>query len=160
MGRHMLGGIRRCAAPWPFPWSITLTPAAAPHLLPAQGWIFMLLSVTGVRGGIVKYMPKSIAMASSGVCGWGAGQRFGGFWCSAGKCNRPHGAGMPDVHFQHACPHTTPNLLAVGIGMLLAFTGLRNLGLITFDSATLVTLVRALAGLMDIGGLGRMMQTS
>lgn len=30
---------------------------------------------------------------------------------------------------------------AVGIGMLLAFTGLRNLGLITFDSATLVTLV-------------------
>ena len=38
----------------------------------------MLLSVTGVRGGIVKYMPKSIAMASSGACGWGAGQRFGG----------------------------------------------------------------------------------
>ena len=67
---------------------------------------------------------------------------------------------MPEVHFQHACLHTTPNLLAVGIGMLLAFTGLRNLGLITFDSATLVTLVRALAGLMDSGGLGRMMQTS
>ncbi|PRW05836.1 Adenine guanine permease AZG1 [Chlorella sorokiniana] len=58
-----------------------------------EGWIFMILSVTGVRGGIVKFMPKSIAMASS-----------------------------------------------VGIGMLLAFTGLRNLGLITFDSATLVTL--------------------
>lgn len=31
-----------------------------------EGWIFVLLSITGVRGGIVKYMPKSIAMASSG----------------------------------------------------------------------------------------------
>lgn len=38
-----------------------------PCLVLTQGWIFMLLSVTGVRGGIVKYMPKSIAMASSGV---------------------------------------------------------------------------------------------
>lgn len=31
-----------------------------------EGWIFILLSVTGVRGGLVKYMPKNIAMASSG----------------------------------------------------------------------------------------------
>ena len=35
-----------------------------------EGWIFVLLSITGVRGGIVKYMPKSIAMASSGGWGW------------------------------------------------------------------------------------------
>ncbi|KAI3428804.1 hypothetical protein D9Q98_007621 [Chlorella vulgaris] len=58
-----------------------------------EGFIFIVLSITGVRGGIIKYMPKSIAMASS-----------------------------------------------VGIGMLLAFTGLRSMGLIVFDSATLLTL--------------------
>ena len=31
-----------------------------------EGWFFILLSVTGVRGGLVKYMPKNIAMATSG----------------------------------------------------------------------------------------------
>ena len=43
-----------------------------------EGWIFALLSITGVRGGIVKYMPKSIAMASSGGCG---AARRGAAWC-------------------------------------------------------------------------------
>ncbi|GAB4819465.1 hypothetical protein N2152v2_006511 [Parachlorella kessleri] len=58
-----------------------------------EGWIFLILSVTGVRGGLVKYMPKSVAMASS-----------------------------------------------VGIGLLLAFTGLQNLGVIAFDNETYVAL--------------------
>ncbi|KDD74028.1 hypothetical protein H632_c1638p0, partial [Helicosporidium sp. ATCC 50920] len=58
-----------------------------------EGWIFVLLSVTGVRGGIIKYMPKTIALATS-----------------------------------------------VGIGLMLAFTGLRNLDIVTFDRSTLVTL--------------------
>ena len=37
-------------------------------------------------------------------------------------------------------PPAVAAVAAVGIGMLLAFTGLRNLGIITFDSATLITL--------------------
>ncbi len=31
-----------------------------------EGWFFLILSVTGVRGGLVRYMPKCIALASSG----------------------------------------------------------------------------------------------
>eukprot|EP00887_Chlorella_sp_A99_P001986 scaffold18.g1986.t1 len=58
-----------------------------------EGWIFILMSITGVRGGIIRLMPKSIAMAST-----------------------------------------------VGIGLLLAFTGLVNLGVIVFESASLVAL--------------------
>ncbi|GAB4814177.1 hypothetical protein N2152v2_001223 [Parachlorella kessleri] len=58
-----------------------------------EGWIFILLSITGVRGGLVKFMPKNVAMASS-----------------------------------------------VGIGLLLAFTGLGNLGVIAFEPNTLVGL--------------------
>jgi AGZA family xanthine/uracil permease-like MFS transporter len=58
-----------------------------------EGWIFIILSMTGIRGGIIRLMPKNIAFASS-----------------------------------------------VGIGLLLAFSGLRNLGVIVFDSNTLVTL--------------------
>lgn len=58
-----------------------------------ESWIFLILSVTGVRGGIVKHMPKCIAIAST-----------------------------------------------VGIGLLLAFTGLRSLGVVVFDPSTLVTL--------------------
>jgi len=58
-----------------------------------EGWIFIFISVTGIRGGIIRLMPKNIAFASS-----------------------------------------------VGIGLLLAFSGLRNLGIIVFDGNTLVTL--------------------
>jgi AGZA family xanthine/uracil permease-like MFS transporter len=58
-----------------------------------EGWIFIFISMTGIRGGIIRLMPKNIAFASS-----------------------------------------------VGIGLLLAFSGLRNLGVIVFDSNTLVTL--------------------
>lgn len=58
-----------------------------------EGFIFIVLSVTGVRGGMMKRIPSNIAFAGS-----------------------------------------------VGIGLLLAFTGLRNLGVIVFDSNTLVTL--------------------
>lgn len=58
-----------------------------------EGWIFIGLSMTGVRAGVIRYMPKSIAFASS-----------------------------------------------VGIGLLLAITGLRGLGIIVFDPNTLVTL--------------------
>ena len=58
-----------------------------------EGWIFILLSVTGVRGGIITMLPKNIAFASS-----------------------------------------------VGIGLLLAFSGLRNLGVVVFDGNTLLTL--------------------
>lgn len=58
-----------------------------------EGFIFIILSMTGVRGGIMRYMPPNIAFAGS-----------------------------------------------VGIGLLLAFTGLRNLGVIVFDGNTLVTL--------------------
>lgn len=58
-----------------------------------ESWIFILLSITGVRGGLIKYMPKTVALASS-----------------------------------------------VGIGLLLAFTGLRNLDVVVFDSSTLVQL--------------------
>ena len=58
-----------------------------------EGWIFIILSMTGIRGAIMRWMPKNIAFASS-----------------------------------------------VGIGLLLAFSGLRNLGVIVFDSNTLVTI--------------------
>jgi hypothetical protein len=58
-----------------------------------EGWIFILLSLTGVRGGIIKYMPPCVSFGTS-----------------------------------------------VGIGLLLAFTGLRNLGVVVFDATTLVTL--------------------
>ena len=57
-----------------------------------EGWLFIFLSMTGIRGGIIRLMPKNIAFASS-----------------------------------------------VGIGLLLAFSGLRNLGIIVFDANTLVT---------------------
>lgn len=46
-----------------------------------EGWIFVLLSLTGVRGGLVKYMPKSIAMASSGGCRRGCGCAVPLCWC-------------------------------------------------------------------------------
>ena len=48
------------------PLQLQLTYQEAMTALFVEGWIFLLLSFTGVRGGIVKYMPKSIAMASSG----------------------------------------------------------------------------------------------
>jgi AGZA family xanthine/uracil permease-like MFS transporter len=57
-----------------------------------EGWIFIALSMTGIRGGLIRMMPQNIAFASS-----------------------------------------------VGIGLLLAFSGLRNLGVIVFDSNTLLT---------------------
>jgi hypothetical protein len=121
-----------------------------------EGFIFMVLSVSGVRGGIIKYMPKSIAMASSG----GRGRRRGcrGRWavpCIASAAGPGAlGAGLAAVLLTSAAlPSAVPPLVccpshvrppphppAVGIGMLLAFTGLRNLGLIVYDSATLLTL--------------------
>lgn len=58
-----------------------------------EGWIFILLSLTGIRGGVIKYMPQNVSFAAS-----------------------------------------------VGIGLLLAFTGLRNLGVVVFDPYTLVAL--------------------
>lgn len=58
-----------------------------------EGWIFIILSLTGVRGAVMKHMPRSIAFSGS-----------------------------------------------VGMGLLLAYTGLRSLGAITFDPTTLTTL--------------------
>lgn len=58
-----------------------------------EGWIFIVLSLTGVRGAVMKYMPTSIAFSGS-----------------------------------------------VGMGLLLAYTGLRSLGVIAFDGTTLTTL--------------------
>lgn len=58
-----------------------------------EGFIFIALSVSGIRGGIMRYMPANIAFAGS-----------------------------------------------VGMGLLLAYTGLRNLGVIVFDGTTLTTL--------------------
>ncbi|WIA38688.1 hypothetical protein OEZ86_001993 [Tetradesmus obliquus] len=61
-----------------------------------EGWIFILISLTGVRGKLVSLVPKSIMLATAG-----------------------------------------------GIGLFLAFIGLQNsngIGLITYNSATLVTL--------------------
>ena len=98
-----------------------------------EGWIFILLSITGVRGGIVKYMPKSIALASSGrhppptprlepAAQWGSGQGV------------PPSPPTPSPRLTPAPP------LAVGIGLMLAFTGLRSLGVIVFDQSTLVGL--------------------
>lgn len=58
-----------------------------------EGWIFLILSITGVRGGITRYMPINISFATS-----------------------------------------------VGIGLLLAFTGLRNMGVVVFNDSTLLTL--------------------
>lgn len=58
-----------------------------------EGWLFMILSITGVRGHVIRYMPRSIAYAAS-----------------------------------------------VGIGLLLAFTGLKSLDAIGFDPWTLVSL--------------------
>eukprot|EP00889_Picochlorum_renovo_P001255 jgi/Picre1/28285/NNA_003691.t1 len=58
-----------------------------------EGFIFIALSVSGIRGGIMRYMPANIAFAGS-----------------------------------------------VGMGLLLAYTGLRNLGVVVFDGTTLTTL--------------------
>jgi AGZA family xanthine/uracil permease-like MFS transporter len=61
-----------------------------------EGWIFILISVSGVRGKMVSLVPKSIMLATAG-----------------------------------------------GIGLFLAFIGLQNsegIGLVTYNSATLVTL--------------------
>jgi len=58
-----------------------------------EGWIFIVLSLTGVRGLVMKHMPTSIAFSGS-----------------------------------------------VGMGLLLAYTGLRSLGVIAFDGTTLTTL--------------------
>ena len=58
-----------------------------------EGWIFIILSLTGVRGAVMKYMPRSIAFSGS-----------------------------------------------VGMGLLLAYTGLRSLGAVAFDPTTLTTL--------------------
>ena len=58
-----------------------------------EGWIFIILSLTGVRGAVMKYMPRSIAFSGS-----------------------------------------------VGMGLLLAYTGLRSLGAIAFDPTTLTGL--------------------
>ena len=94
-----------------------------------EGFIFILLSVTGVRGGIIKYMPKSIAMASSG------GHTTTLARCSRARVRRSAAPCTPCWVLSLATPART-----VGIGMLLAFTGLRNMGVIVFDSATLLTL--------------------
>lgn len=112
----------------------------------------MLLSITGVRGGIIKYMPKSIAMASSG--GWvahggtrrraaSAGQQLGARamrGCAACLPAHSRPAPLHRCQAQAPPPRPLPCCPAVGIGMLLAFTGLRSLGVIVWDSATLVTL--------------------
>ncbi|KAL6762610.1 xanthine/uracil/vitamin C permease-like protein [Haematococcus lacustris] len=61
-----------------------------------EGWIFLLISITGVRGHIVRFVPRTIMLATAG-----------------------------------------------GIGLFLAFIGLQQaegIGLITADTATLVTL--------------------
>ena len=58
-----------------------------------EGFIFIALSMSGVRGAVMRYMPASIAFAGS-----------------------------------------------AGMGLLLAYTGLRNLGVIVFDETTLTTL--------------------
>ena len=58
-----------------------------------EGWLFIVLSLSGIRGALMRHIPSAIAYAAS-----------------------------------------------AGIGLLLAFTGLRNLGVIVFDSNTLVAL--------------------
>ena len=90
-----------------------------------EGWIFILLSITGVRGGIVKFMPKSIALASSGEQ-----PRPGSVAAVVAASARLISPPAP--------PITHPS--AVGIGLLLSFTGLRSLGVVVFDQSTLVGL--------------------
>lgn len=65
---------------------LQLTYSQAMTAIFIEGWIFVILSVTGVRGGIVKYMPKNIAMATSGGCGGGmcAGMLRGPAGCAKG----------------------------------------------------------------------------
>lgn len=65
---------------------LQLTYSQAMTAIFIEGWIFVILSVTGVRGGIVKYMPKNIAMATSGGCGGGmcAGMLRGPASCAKG----------------------------------------------------------------------------
>lgn len=58
-----------------------------------EAFIFMALSMSGIRSGLIRLMPQNISFATS-----------------------------------------------VGIGLLLAFTGLRNMGVVVFDANTLVTL--------------------
>lgn len=71
----------------------TLTYEQALVAIFLEGFFFILLSLSGARGAIMRYMPASIAFAGS-----------------------------------------------VGMGLLLAYTGLRNLGVIVFDGTTLTTL--------------------
>ncbi len=71
----------------------TLTYEQALVAIFLEGFFFIILSLSGARGAIMRYMPASIAFAGS-----------------------------------------------VGMGLLLAYTGLRNLGVIVFDGTTLTTL--------------------
>jgi len=48
------------------PPSLQLTYSETMTAIFVEGWIFIVLSITGVRGGLVKFMPKNVAMASSG----------------------------------------------------------------------------------------------
>lgn len=61
-----------------------------------EGWIFIFIALTGVRGKIIQLIPKTVMLATAG-----------------------------------------------GIGMFLAFIGMQGsegIGIITYESATLVTL--------------------
>ena len=71
----------------------TLTYQQALVAIFLESFFFIILSLTGARGAIMRYMPASVAFAGS-----------------------------------------------VGMGLLLAYTGLRNLGVIVFDGTTLTTL--------------------
>lgn len=71
----------------------TLTYQQALVAIFLEAFFFIILSLSGARGAIMRYMPASIAFAGS-----------------------------------------------VGMGLLLAYTGLRNLGVIVFDGTTLTTL--------------------
>lgn len=71
----------------------TLTYEQALVAIFLEGFFFIILSLSGARGAIMRHMPASIAFAGS-----------------------------------------------VGMGLLLAYTGLRNLGVIVFDGTTLTTL--------------------
>ena len=70
-GQH---GQRSSGASWQHHGYVCHPPSQAMTAIFVEGLFFVLLSITGVRGGIVKYMPKSIALASSGgwVGGWAA----------------------------------------------------------------------------------------
>ena len=72
-----------------------------------EGWVFLLLTVTGARAKLITYVPRSIALAMS------AGKRL--LYCLRlwGCRGAAAASELPDCCVQHASSHTQPGACAL-----------------------------------------------